>query len=85
MLCDGRLQGFAIVHLTLYGGQWREVARADCAHGTVHVDLLHRRRKTKHVRTLRVINSERDLDEGFTEAWADLEDNLDEHLRRWKA
>jgi hypothetical protein len=43
LCCDGQLQGFALIHLTLYAGRWQEVVRADCAHGKVHLDLMSRK------------------------------------------
>jgi hypothetical protein len=82
--CNGQLQAFAIVHHTLYGGRWQEIARADCAHGDIHIDRTTRKGKKLKTRRVRTIRSERDVHDGFEEAWAILEEERSEHLRQWK-
>jgi hypothetical protein len=80
----GNLVDFAIVLLARRGGRFREVARADIAHGELHVHTFGRPgQEIKHESSRRVV-TQRDVDDSYSQAVRLMEQNVELYKRRWR-
>ncbi len=82
-----RVVEFAVMQMTRYGESYREVARVDTAHGTVHVHQLYGNQDDQDgqvIRDLYKIESQEDVEHGLDLAIDFIQDNWDENRRRWR-
>jgi hypothetical protein len=78
---EGRLQRFVIAHRTLRGGEWKQVARVDCAHDSVHLDVLNRREQNVEKEVIMPITCEADVEAGYDAGYKMLEDRIARTVR----
>jgi hypothetical protein len=82
---DWLLVDFAMGQQTHHHGTWRDVMRADCCHGTVHVHRYSRRGKEDPPEHLRSIGGQADIDLGYAlvETLINAE-TCEANERRWR-
>lgn len=82
---DGRLVYFAFMHDTYHQGEWRNVTRIDCSHGTVHQHFFTQTggesNETTHIVSLHSIN---DVNGSWDLAYGMIFDCIEENERRWR-
>ena len=80
----GTLVDFVILHRTLdRSGDWVEVSRVDCAHGTCHRHQSSERHGELEKLELVPIRSRTDVGKAYDRAYNLVLDGYEDHLRRW--
>lgn len=79
-----RLHGYAVMHMTWSGKGLEQVVRIDTRHQEVHLHQFGRGGVELSRRCLRIIQSLRDIEEGYDEALELITENWEEHKRRWQ-
>jgi hypothetical protein len=83
-ILTGNMVDFAIVLLARPGLRFCEVARADIAHGELHVHTFDRQgHEIKHEPSGRVV-TQRDVDESYNQAVRLMQQNVELYKRRWR-
>ena len=81
---DGRLVFYAIMlHCRNERGEWINIWRTDCRHGTVHRhDVFH---GMSNPVVLQPITSQHDVESTYRTSYAEVEDNWEEMESRWRS
>lgn len=81
---DGRLVYYAIMlHCRNDQGDWVNIWRIDCEHGTVHRhDVFH---GMKNRTDLQPIQSQHDVESTYRTSYAEVEDGWEDMERRWRS
>ncbi len=76
----GQLVDFAVAQQVRVDGEWHDVLRYDCAHGTVHLDQYRKGRKKP---TKKAVCGLDQIEEGYKEAEEAIFDHWEENRRRY--
>lgn len=81
---ENRLVFYAIMlHCLNEDGEWVNIWRIDCKHGTVHRhDVFH---GMKNQQVLQPIQSQHDVESTYRTSYAEVEDGWEDLERRWRS
>jgi hypothetical protein len=81
---DGpQLADFCVSQQMLVDGQWKDVVRFDCAHGTIHAHYLRRDGSEMRRREVMKISGFADIRDGYDEACDVVVSKWTDHARRF--
>jgi hypothetical protein len=81
---DGpQLADFCLIQQTRVGGEWKDVVRCDCAHGSVHAHFFRQDGSELRRTGIREIGGFEDVRAGYDAAYRRIVSKWEENLRRF--
>jgi hypothetical protein len=80
----GRMADFAIIQMSPLGGRQQRVAYADIRHGELHVHILNQQGAEIGHESLRLVVTQKDVEEAYDMALDRFVEKWEEYKRRWR-